>query len=263
MRGKSELYWSVVAIGAITLIYLVYVLFIGIPVAGSFFGHVLGVGGFLLMLATETLYSIRKRAIKRPLGRMQTWLKFHIFTGIVGPYMVLLHAAWSFSGLAGIVILLTGIVVLSGFIGRYIYTSVPRTADGLIVAAETLQARISSLEAELQTRLNLRTKTLPSPDLFAVTTGPSILRRTDASTWRDFFRFRKKQKLPAKDRAVAAEIGRMEQRHREMQRQIRSLALARRALSVWHKFHIPLGMAMFTAAFIHIGAAVYFGTMLR
>ena len=263
MRGKSELYLSFMAIGAITLTYLVYVLFIGIPAAGSFFGHVLGVGGFLLMLATETLYSIRKRAIRRPLGRMQTWLKFHIFTGIVGPYMVLLHAAWSFSGLAGIVILLTGVVVLSGFIGRYIYTSVPRTADGLIVAAETLQAKITTLEAELQLRLNLRSETIPGPNLVAATTGPSILERTDTGIWRDIFRFRKKIKLPARDQALADEIERMEQRQREMQRQIKSLALARRALSVWHKIHIPLGMAMFTASLIHIGAAIYFGTLLR
>lgn len=263
MRGKSELFWSVLAMGVITLIYLVYMLFAGIPEAGSLFGHVLGVTGFLLMLATETLYSIRKRAIHRPWGRMQTWLKFHIFTGIVGPYMVLLHAAWSFKGLAGIVILLTGVVVISGFIGRYIYTSVPRTADGLIVAAETIQTKITALEAELQLRLNLRHENIPAPSFLAATSGPSVMGKRLGGIWQDIFQMRKTPKLSAKDRAIASEIEIMERRKREMQRQIKSLAIARRALSLWHKIHIPLGMAMFTAALFHIVAAVYFGTLLR
>lgn len=263
MRDKSELNWSFMAIVFITVIYLIYMLFIGIPESGSFFGHVLGISGFLLMLATETLYSLRKRAIRRPWGRMQTWLKFHIFTGIVGPYMVFLHAAWSFRGLAGVVILLTGVVVLSGFIGRYIYTSVPRTADGLIVAAETLQARITALEAELQLRLNLHHETVPAPSFLAATAGPSFMGKRPWDFWREIFQLRRTPKLSAKDRALASEIEMMERRKLEMQRQIKSIALARRALSLWHKIHIPLGMAMFTAALFHIAAAVYFGTLLR
>ena len=49
---------------------------------------------------------------------MARWLEFHIFTGIVGPYLVLLHTSWKFNGLAGVVMLLTGVIVLSGFIRK-------------------------------------------------------------------------------------------------------------------------------------------------
>ncbi|MBU4034462.1 MAG: hypothetical protein KKG34_06645, partial [Proteobacteria bacterium] len=35
----------------------------------------------------------------------------HIFTGIVGPFMVLLHSSWQFNGLAGVTLLLTGVIV--------------------------------------------------------------------------------------------------------------------------------------------------------
>jgi cytochrome b561 len=49
--------------------------------------------------------------------------------------MVLLHTAMRFSGLAGLAMLLTVIVVVSGLIGRYIYTAVPRAVDGLEAAA--------------------------------------------------------------------------------------------------------------------------------
>ena len=102
-----------------------------IPAASEFFGHTLGIIGFILMLLTETLYSIRKRSRSAALGRMSTWLKFHIYMGLVGPFMVLLHSSWKFNGLAGATTLLTAIIVISGFIGRYIYTRIPRTLDGL------------------------------------------------------------------------------------------------------------------------------------
>jgi cytochrome b561 len=45
--------------------------------------------------------------------------------------MVLLHSSWKFNGLAGVTTLLTVIIVVSGFIGRYIFTRIPRTMDGL------------------------------------------------------------------------------------------------------------------------------------
>ena len=45
--------------------------------------------------------------------------------------MVLLHSSWKFNGLAGATTLLTIIIVISGFIGRYIYTQIPRTLEGV------------------------------------------------------------------------------------------------------------------------------------
>jgi hypothetical protein len=62
---------------------------------------------------------------------MSRWLQLHIFTGLVGPYMVLLHTSWKFNGLAGVTTLLTVVIVISGFIGRYIFTLIPRSLDGL------------------------------------------------------------------------------------------------------------------------------------
>jgi hypothetical protein len=34
-------------------------------------------------------------------------------------------------------------------------------------------------------------------------------------------------------------------------------------LGLWHAIHIPVGMVLFTAAFIHIVAAVYYATLLH
>jgi len=132
LRGGKELWLAVLAGILITGVYGVVVLFTRkVPAAGELFGHLLGIFGFLLMLMTETLYSLRKRTRSARWGRMSSWLQFHIFTGLVGPYMVLLHTSWKFNGIAGVTTLFTVIIVASGFIGRYIFTRIPRTLDGL------------------------------------------------------------------------------------------------------------------------------------
>jgi hypothetical protein len=183
LRGGREL-WLAFGFGTlITIIYLgIVILTREIPAASELFGHGIGIFGFVLMLMTETLYSLRKRSRSARWGRMSGWLQFHIFTGLVGPYMVLLHTSWKFNGLAGVSTLFTVIIVVSGFIGRYIYTRVPRTLDGL------------EIEGAL----------------------------SDAA-----------------------------------------LRQARRLLALWHTVHIPIGMALFVSAFVHIGAALYYATFLR
>jgi hypothetical protein len=132
LRGNRELWLALLFMLMITGLYLsVVILTKEIPPASELFGHSIGIVGFILMLMTETLYSLRKRSRSVRWGRMSTWLQFHIFTGLVGPYMVLLHTSWKFNGLAGVTTLLTVIIVVSGFIGRYIFTRIPRTLDGL------------------------------------------------------------------------------------------------------------------------------------
>jgi hypothetical protein len=183
---NKELWLSLLAAAIIAVIYvLVIYWYRAVPAASGFFGHMIGVVGFLLMLVTEILYSIRKRSRKGSWGSMQSWLQFHIFTGLVGPYMVLLHTSWKFNGLAGATTLLTIVIVISGFIGRYIYTLIPRSLDGVEI------------------------------------TDPG-----------------------AQEQAIV-------------------LARTRRMLSIWHAIHIPIGMALFVAAFIHIGAALTYATLLR
>jgi hypothetical protein len=132
LRGNRELWVAFLAMILITGVYgLVMVLTREIPPASGLFGHGIGIVGFTKMLMTETLYSLRKRSRSVRWGRMSTWLQFHIFTGLVGPYMVLLHTSWKFNGIAGVTTLFTVIIVVSGFIGRYIFTRIPRTMDRL------------------------------------------------------------------------------------------------------------------------------------
>ncbi len=148
-RQTYELWYALAAMIGITIVY-VPIATQGIPQASGVLGHGLGILGFLLMLSTETLYSLRKRARGKAIGRMSTWLQIHIFTGLVGPFMVLLHSSWKFNGLAGVLMLMTIIIVLSGIIGRYIYTAVPRTVDGAEVTLRDLEQQITLADVQLQ-----------------------------------------------------------------------------------------------------------------
>jgi hypothetical protein len=183
LRGNRELWLALLAMMAVTGLYvLVTFLTRQVPPAYELFGHSIGVVGFILMLMTEILYSLRKRSRSVRWGRMSTWLQLHIFMGLVGPYMVLLHTSWKFNGLAGVTTLLTIIIVFSGFIGRYIFTRIPRTMDGLEIEGTLSQE---------------------------------------------------------------------------------ALKQARRLMALWHTVHIPIGMALFVSAFVHVGAALYYATFLK
>ena len=225
MLRSKELVMAGVAIVAITGLYGGFVVAVGIPAASGFLGHTLGILGFGMMLMTEILYSLRKRALRRPWGTMRSWLQFHIFTGIVGAYLVFLHSAWSFNGLAGGLVFMTAVVVTSGFIGRYIYTAVPRTADGVVIEAQELQVQLTQAREEVARRPLDAT---PAP--------------------------------PAKAHRQEREAKR---RLHELERQLAALRWARRLLATWHTIHIPLGMVLFVMAFVHIGAALYYATLLR
>lgn len=222
-RLNRELWLAFWFVIAITLVYLYVTISKNqTPAASGLFGHSLGIAGFLLMLMTETLYSIRKRVRTARWGRMSIWLQFHIFTGLVGPYMVLLHSSWKFNGLAGIVMLLTVLIVISGFIGRYIYTSIPRTIDGVEIEAGELERGIAALEAEINSR----------------------------------------QSKP-EEKNTSKELQRLFKRRKRIQRQITTLSFSRRMMALWHTVHIPIGLALFSAAFIHIVAAIYYASLLR
>ncbi len=271
---RRELWLAFLTVLAASLVYLL-VVFVrrSIPGEGELFGHLIGVAGFVLMLMTEILYSLRKHSRLARWGRMSSWLKFHIYTGIVGPYLVLLHTSWKFNGLAGVSMLLTVIIVVSGFIGRYIYTAVPRSLDGTAPDADDLKRRMGAVEAELQRFMDQppeaaaplgRRRARPERASAGGTAGASLVfgrMLDDANYWRLWQR--EKRRLPAAARASLTQVERLQVERRTLQRQVDSLVSVRRLLGVWQRIHIPIGVALFTAAFIHAGVALYYTSLLR
>jgi len=268
-QSNRELWLSFIAIVIITLLYAFVVISSGgVPAARELFGHSIGIIGFIMMLMTETLYTLRKRSRSARWGRMQSWLQFHIFTGLVGPYMVLLHTSWKFNGLAGAVMLMTVIIVASGFLGRYIYTSVPRTVDGIEVEANELEQQIRAIDGELQKWLvgqpQLYQSISKSIAVTPVSSGSRLVFGRAFEEWNARLKWwRLSSRIDKNARLHAKQLNELLKRERNLRRQLSSIALTRRLLGLWHAIHIPVGMVLFTAAFIHIVAAIYYATLLK
>ena len=264
MEEHLELWLAFVACLIITAAYVVYSIFAA-PSGGNPFGHFIGIVGMILMLMTETIYTIRKRARwLRWLGSLRLWLSFHIFTGIVGPLLVLLHSAFAVGGLAGFALLMTGVVVLSGFVGRYIYTAVPRTRAGIEVSRDELTTRA----AILQKQVDEWTVQRPAiANALAARVSAPALKPNDwlgllTRAWQDYLYDRRvRAALHGLERTERARLGELEKllhRRRQLERQIVSLGLVHRWMSVWRLIHVPLGATLFTAAFIHVIASLFY-----
>lgn len=266
MKGNFELTLSLLVVAILTAVYIIYNL-VAIPAGGHPFGHALGILGALLMLSTELLYSARKRWHIFKFGQMRSWLSFHIFTGIVGPTLVLMHSGLAFRGLAGLAMFLTVLVVMSGFIGRYIYTAVPRTVAGLEVDRRTLQRQALTQQEELISWLNDKSahvQTLVRQEM-ALATNYHTLSSTEVLA-RRIREFQEKRQLDAairkldkQEKARMAEVEQLLQQQRRLARQINSLQTVRQMIGWWHTIHVPLGLTLFSAMFIHIVAVIYYG----
>ena len=259
-----ELIAALIAIVLITILY-VALTWNGVPGPGSLVGHSLGIVGFLLMLATETLYTLRKHVCRLNYGPTSAWLQVHIFTGIVGPYLVLLHTAGKLNGLAGILTFLTVLIVLSGFFGGYIYTAAPRTLEGVEVGLLDLQRQIADTDRQLHAgsgRLGKAAQQILDEESFGQ--GWIVVFVRPWLRWRRRRRVRAAlANLRGEDPGQVKQLEALLDRHYRLLLQIHSLAATRRLLAIWHIFHVPLGGALFTLAFIHVFAALYYSTLLK
>lgn len=258
-----ELWLGILVCGVLGAVYAVYAL-VAHASGGQPFGEFMGMMGMALMVVTEIVYSIRKRAQwLHWLGSLRVWLSFHILTGIVGPFLVLLHSAFTLGGLAGIALEMAGVVVLSGFVGRYIYTAVPRTRAGIEVSREELKVRAEKVREELDKWLTekpdlestLRSMAAPQA---ASSAWSGVLTRA----WTDM-NYRRKLSATLRawertERARVRELKHLLENQRRLERQIASLEWVHRLMGVWRLVHIPLGITLFTTAIVHVIAALYF-----
>ena len=161
---------------------------------------------------------------------------------------------------------LTVVVVASGFLGRYIYTAVPRTMAGIEVDRRTLEAQtirqrelLISWSAgksvqiqgliQQETALTARGQKVSALSILTRGLRESGQRRRLRAAIR---------KLEREEQARMAEIEALIDRQRRLKRQIDSLQTVRQMMGWWHMLHVPLGLTLFGAMFIHIIAAIYY-----
>lgn len=226
-------------------------------------GHLFGVIGFLMMLV-PVAYAIRKKAKRfRNFGGMKTWLDIHVFCGIVGPVMVTFHTSFKFGGLISVAYWSMVAVVLSGFIGRYLYNRIPRTLRGLELSQADLDRQATEMgrelskaavpEALLHAIERLERQVTPGETSYlGVFAGEARFRRATGAFSTEAVRVDMPEGL--RESVITLATGRA-----TLLRRLASLRRTKRLFDLWHVFHMPLVYIMFAIVVGHVGLTLYMG----
>ncbi len=228
------------------------------------YGIFFGIAGLGLIFVT-LLYVARKKVkwLAR-IGSLKIWLEVHIFCGIVGPALITLHTSFKFNGIISVAYWSMVVVVLSGFVGRYLYVRIPKTIRGAELSAGDLEARAAEIRAQLAA------EGLPPAQLAEVEALDAPPRQGLATFIGSFFfgelraglRFRRlgrrmraagvPHELVKQTVVLAAERG-------ALMRRMAFLGRTKKLFELWHVLHKPLVYVMLVIAALHVFVAVYFG----
>jgi hypothetical protein len=228
----------------------------------------LGVALFLLIY----LYALRKHwAWLSRQGNTRHWLNYHVLLGITAPLVITFHAAFKFGGIAGIAYWIMMVVVLSGFVGRYIYSLIPHSLGAAEISLQELRAQSEEAARRLAAQ-----KILSPADL------APLLRLPDASRVRSMSVFAVLGKAMLHDLALPFHLRKLRSRaqgsHRgalgkeELEGVISSVkqqaALSKKILflsktqelfRLWHVIHRPFSYSFAILAGIHIVVVLLLG----
>ena len=225
--------------------------------AGIAFG-IVGLG----LIGVTLIYAIRKKLRPKAGGRLKIWLEVHIFCGIVGPALITLHTSFKFNGLISVAYWSMVVVVLSGFVGRYLYVRIPKTLRGVELSAADLEARVAEI------RETLSAAGLPPVELARLEGGgrarkpPALLPGLlfgDLSGWLRSRRLGHRLRAAGAGAALATETVALVAEREALQRRIALLGRTKKLFDLWHVLHKPLVYVMLAIAALHVFVAVYFG----
>jgi hypothetical protein len=147
-----------------TVVYLLYAfLAANGPTGGSWPGLLFAVAGTALIIF-ECLLSLRKKYPASPLGRVQTWMRAHIWLGLLSFLLILMHAGFHWGrGLAWVLMWLFTIIMVSGIYGIAVQQYIPRRMAELVTqetSFEQIPDVIHMLRVDATERVELVTADL-------------------------------------------------------------------------------------------------------
>ena len=145
--------WVIATIALAIISTAAYILYAvetpGGPRGGSAMGLTFGVAGYALMLYAGLL-GARKRVPTWRIGRAQTWMRGHLWLGLLSLLLILFHSGFTFRGpLTFVLMLLFFIVIGSGILGAAIQHYVPSFMTSR-VPLETIYEEIPHVRAQLR-----------------------------------------------------------------------------------------------------------------
>ncbi|NOX17113.1 MAG: hypothetical protein GXO87_02395 [Chlorobi bacterium] len=231
-------------------------------------GHGFGIIGSLMMLVGVVSYMIRKR-VKRfsRLGALKNWLIFHIFLCTLGPILVLYHTAFKFGGLVSISFWSMAAVVVSGFIGRFIYLQIPRTIEGNELSFNDVNKLNINLTQRLRENYNLSESILLMIDEFSFVDLEEIKLSSAISSF--IKKTIEQRKALKKIKSVLKKSEISKENRKEVIRLIKSKLVLTRKISLlksmqklfgyWHVAHLPFAILMLLIMLVHVGVTIVFG----
>jgi hypothetical protein len=145
-RTQTKWMAGTAAAAVVSLVaYIVYaVLAPNGPRGGSFMGlffAALGTG----VIVFECLLGLRKRYPASRLGKVKTWVRGHVWLGLLSFLLILLHSGFRWGhGLAGALMWMFAVILVSGVFGVALQNWIPRRMTEL-VPRETIFAQIPTV----------------------------------------------------------------------------------------------------------------------
>jgi hypothetical protein len=239
----------------------------------GYIGQTAGLVAFVLFVFLY-LYPVRKRVrFLAFTGRLNRWLDVHIVAGLAAPLFGAMHAAWRFQGVIGWGYFSMVMVSLSGIVGKYLYTHIPRSKNGLALTLDQIDTR----RDELLNRIATMTGLAPQEVAAALAPGDTgaakkqgigaalvALLSSDLARWRIMRRLRRTLAKRAGttrtlDKKTLREVVRLARREIAMTQQLRMLEATQRLFRYWHVFHRPFSITAFIAVTIHVVLVVSLG----
>lgn len=146
---RAWLIASLIILGVATAIYVVCVAASPAgPSGGSAIGLIFGIAGSLCMIFAGLLAARKKVPVWR-LGRAQTWMRGHLWLGLLSLPLILFHGGFKFGGpLTTVLMVLLIVVVASGIFGAALQHYMPPVMTTRI-PMETVFEQIDRVRAQL------------------------------------------------------------------------------------------------------------------
>ncbi len=236
----------------------------------------LGFGMFLVIF----LYPLRKRwKWLSQIGLSRHWLDFHVLLGLAAPFVIAFHASFKFGGFAGIAFWIMLAVSLSGIIGRYLYSQIPRSLNAAELSLKELQEVRTRLAQQLhdqkllpQTNLQSLLR-LPSPErVQRLPIVVALVYMVVLDVTRSFRIAKLRRSTLPFGEKLRTLAGFLPARHADLERAIShardEAALAKRVLflsrsqqvfHLWHVVHKPFSYSFALLALLHIVTVIMMG----
>jgi hypothetical protein len=230
-------------------------------------GHGMGILGSLLMLIGMITYMARKRyRFLSRTGLLKHWLEFHIFLCTLGPILILFHTALKFGGLVAVSFWSMVAVFLSGIIGRFIYTQIPRSIEGRELSLNEVREMKSDVDGAFRKSFNLDEESYKiiadsvkrKAELYHKNLIIRYLREftNDQRSIRMVNDVLKRNDLPRSEHKII--IGLVKD-DIMLNRRIRYLDIMQNLFKYWHVAHLPFAMVMLVILVIHVAVTIVFG----